>query len=97
VNARSQYRPQDRKVNGIFPGCAASIDSSGNVHLTANSLGDTNLSLTLTDASGKIPPTVQALLDRAEVRLRAEAQRCRVCAEPTCSAACPAWRCCTVR
>jgi len=40
------------KINEIFAGCTASIDSAGNILLTANNTGETNLSITLTDSAG---------------------------------------------
>ena len=46
-----------RKINSIFAGSTAEIDTAGNIHLTASAVGDTNLLLTLTDAAGNTGAT----------------------------------------
>ena len=40
------------RIDEIFPGCTSSIDAAGNIHLSARTEGDTNLSLTLADVDG---------------------------------------------
>jgi len=45
------------KINDTFAGCTASVDPAGNILLTANAIGETNITITLADNAGNTGAT----------------------------------------
>ena len=45
------------RINAMYPGCRASLDSVGNLKLTANTVGPTNVSIMISDSSSNVGAT----------------------------------------